>query len=262
MIPEEFPAARPVNRGATAGRRAARLLVPLVPTVLLVIGFALWQQSDRGDPVWAEWPRPQLAAGAAESDPVPSDPDLRLRGRTTDTVPLRAGPSSGSAAIAVLEPRHFVEIIETVAGEPVNGRELRWVRVRRGEVSGYVYWADLTWPGKAVPAASPPLQSLPTLPSVEASPAAAASPSPVAAASPRPPVIGRTTESVRLRGAPATDAAIVTPLAVGQSVEVLEVQSGAALEAGEARWVRVRTGQLTGYVYWPYVTWPGKPALP
>jgi hypothetical protein len=54
---------------------------------------------------------------------------------------VRAEPSRGSAILVRAKPGDTVELLGTVEGEAIEG-DPRWLRVKRGDVVGWV-WAPL-----------------------------------------------------------------------------------------------------------------------
>ena len=72
------------------------------------------------------------------------------------------------------------------------------------------------------------------------------------------PVTAYPTDQVSLRAEPSSRSDRLATLTPSDHVELLDVVSGEVAEADEARWAKVRYGDLVGYIYWPYLTWPGK----
>jgi hypothetical protein len=58
---------------------------------------------------------------------------------------------------------------------------------------------------------------------------------------------------VNVRSAPNQSSALVATVLVGTRVEILEIVAGEAIY-GETRWYHIRTGAISGYLYFRLVT--------
>jgi hypothetical protein len=182
---------------------------------------AWWRVESRGRPgfVFARLLAPATPAPAAAGGTAVVRPDaLPTR--------LRAAPTRASPIVARAWTGEVLDVLGAAAGESVDGRADRWLKVRRGGAVGWV-WAPLV--ADIGSGATPP----------------------GAAAVVRDDGSGL---PARLRRAPGRAAAIVARAPAGAALEVLEAGRGEAVDGGPDRWLRVRRGRTEGWVWAPLVT--------
>ena len=176
MIPDDRPPSGPspsawwVARRIRRPRRPLAWFLALLPALYLVFGAIWWQLDRRPEPLWAGWARPQfdLALSGADATPAstatPDPPAIAvatlapITARPTERINLRTEPTRRSASRAIVTPQDDLELIDFVEGEAVEAGENRWVMVRHGELSGYVYWPFVTWDGKSESTPEPALR--------------------------------------------------------------------------------------------------------
>jgi SH3-like domain-containing protein len=151
-----------------------------------------------------------------ESDAPAIDPDLRRDAIGRSAVNMRAGPSTSTATITVLQPGQVVHV-----GADQDG----WSEVTLEDgATGWVFSRYIASNAAAAPAASSR-----AAPAESAAPAAATSGT------------SRITASVVVRAGPSEGARPLFRTVAGETIRVLETQGG---------WVRIRTGDgNTGWVY-------------
>ncbi|HEY3080964.1 MAG TPA: N-acetylmuramoyl-L-alanine amidase [Chloroflexota bacterium] len=100
-----------------------------------------WLRVRAGEAVGWVW-APLLAEEGAAAPPTPSS-TVRVRdGGDGLSARLRAAPTRDSAIVARARPGSALEVVGRADGEPVDGKERRWLKVRQGGALGWV-WASL-----------------------------------------------------------------------------------------------------------------------
>jgi hypothetical protein len=92
-------------------------------------------------------PTALVPSAAPTSAPAPTNtPAAVQKGRTNGSARLRKDPSQDGGTLATIPNAAQVEILETVRGQAIEG-ETRWLRVRYGNLTGYL-WSKLVVVGE------------------------------------------------------------------------------------------------------------------
>ena len=125
-----------------------------------------------------------------------------------------------------------------------------WWQVSRSEQPLWVTWPRPE-PAGSVAAAQPQPSPLPT-------PTPTGGVMSVSAVAPIMSLTAYPTDQVNVRAEPSRESVRLATVTPDDAFELLEVVNGQAVEKDEARWAKVRSGNIVGYIYWPFVTWEGK----
>lgn len=156
---------------------------------------------------------------------------------------VRREPTTASPPITALPNDSPVVVVQTTTGEALDPAEPRWLQIRFGNLTGYVYRKLVRLLGEGEPAR--PQVTLP------------ASPTPTP--TPVPTRLGLGVITVDwgggafVRARPTTQAPVVTVLLPDTVVELLDRATGEAVLGNESGWYRVRFAGLEGYVYAPLI---------
>jgi N-acetylmuramoyl-L-alanine amidase len=174
---------------------------------------------------------------AAYLGPAPKPAPKRARVVGASGAFLRPAPLLGAAPLTLLDPGAQVDLAEPAKGDEVGG-SADWWRVEAKGQAGYVFAALL---GPLTSAQQPT--------------SAPAHPRPTATPAPAQRVTVKTDDgrAARLRAEPNRDAAIVGRAQPGETLDLIGSADGEAVDGQIAKWLNVRRGVDTGWVWAPLV---------
>ena len=187
-----------------------------------------------------------VAGSSSGSRPTGGGPVVGQRATTRVATSVRERPTTESRRLGAVYPGQAFEVVEIVSGQAVEPPEDRWVRLRLGSLTGFVYSRpvqDLA--SEKEPARSP--SSPTTSPTTSPTPSSTA-PAPSSAPN-SAPGSATTRLAAALRQQPTAGSPRLSLVPPGSRVEILEYVQGQILEDGRGRWARVRTGALEGFMY-------------
>ncbi|HEY3110574.1 MAG TPA: N-acetylmuramoyl-L-alanine amidase [Chloroflexota bacterium] len=210
---------------------------------ILIEGMFLTNAEDAAllaDPVTLGALARAYADGVAGYLGPPPKPKPRLARVVGDGANLRPSPLLGTEPLTVLAPGTTVDLAEATRGDAVGGAA-DWWRVNVKGQAGYVFAALLDLQDASTAPPKPP----------------AAVPGPVGPGNPTPArrvrVRNDDGRAARLRAGPTRETEIIVRARPGETLELLGQADGEAVDGKVARWLKVRRGDLTGWVWAPLV---------
>jgi hypothetical protein len=196
------------------------------------------------DPVTLQALARAYADGVADYLGPPPKPKPRLARVVGDGANLRPSPLLGTQPLTVLAPGTTVDLAEATKGDAVGGAA-DWWRVNVKGQAGYVFASLLD------------LQDASTAPSKPPAAARFAAQGPVGPGNPtaarRVTVRNDDGRAARLRAGPTRETEIIVRARPGETLELLDQADGESVDGKSARWLKVRRGQVIGWVWAPLV---------
>jgi hypothetical protein len=145
---------------------------------------------------------------------------------------LRPAPLLGTKPLATLDAGTPVDLAEPAKGDAVDG-SADWWRVNVAGQAGYVFAALLDVPDGAAATAA----------------ARTTKPAAPPSAARKATVRDDDGRAARLRPGPSRDGDILARAQPGETLEVLDEATGDAVDGKNARWLKVRRGEVIGWVW-------------
>jgi N-acetylmuramoyl-L-alanine amidase len=179
--------------------------------------------------------------------PPPPPKQARVAGRTGAY--LRPAPLLGTKPLTTLPNGATVDLAEPARGDAV-GSAADWWRVDFKGQAGYIF-ARLLQPVAGVGATTTPSPTPTKAPTAEPTPPAARSDD--AAPTRRGTITTDDNLPARLRARPTRQSTILARVRAGDTVSLLGETTGEAVDGGSNRWLKVRHGDLVGWIWAPLI---------